>query len=134
MDCNKNKRVPAGRVCKISFASEADKAGIDQKKRHGRVFNDLVQHAKNHETVGRCSVFLLVRVIFYVGFYNASDSLRMFFIYRLSDTSSHEFSTQARDWVGIMFGVYNAVSALYALSLPMDSEKNKPQKEHMLFH
>jgi maltose/moltooligosaccharide transporter len=34
-----------------------------------------------------------------------------------SDTSSSTFSS-ARDWVGIMFGVYNAVSAVYALSLP----------------
>jgi len=34
-----------------------------------------------------------------------------------TDTSSKAFSG-ARDWVGIMFGVYNAVSAAYALSLP----------------
>ena len=46
-----------------------------------------------------------------------------------SDTSSKAFSV-ARDWVGIMFGVYNAVSAIYALSLPWIVKKINRKRTH----
>ncbi|MGZ3872958.1 MAG: MFS transporter [Mucilaginibacter sp.] len=45
------------------------------------------------------------------------------------DTSSKEF-TIASDFVGKMFGVYNAVSALYALSLPWIVKKISRKKTH----
>jgi maltose/moltooligosaccharide transporter len=47
----------------------------------------------------------------------------------VSDTSSHQFSV-ARDWVGKMFGVYNAVSAVYALSLPWIVKKINRKRTH----
>src|SRR6201996_5814295 len=52
-------------------------------------------------------------------------------IYHLpaTDTSSHEYS-QASDWVGKMFGVYNAVSAVYALSLPWIVKKLNRKRTH----
>ena len=46
-----------------------------------------------------------------------------------SDTSSHAYS-QASDWVGKMFGVYNAVSAVYALSLPWVVKKLNRKRTH----
>jgi maltose/moltooligosaccharide transporter len=46
-----------------------------------------------------------------------------------SDSSSKAFTT-ARDWVGIMFGVYNAVSAIYALSLPWIVKKINRKRTH----
>jgi maltose/moltooligosaccharide transporter len=46
-----------------------------------------------------------------------------------TDTSSKAFSV-ARDWVGIMFGVYNAVSAIYALTLPSIVKKINRKKTH----
>jgi maltose/moltooligosaccharide transporter len=52
-------------------------------------------------------------------------------IYHLpaTDTSSHEYSV-ASDWVGKMFGVYNAVSAIYALSLPYIVKKINRKRTH----
>ncbi|MDB5139154.1 MAG: maltose/moltooligosaccharide transporter [Mucilaginibacter sp.] len=46
-----------------------------------------------------------------------------------SDTSSHQYS-QASDWVGKMFGVYNAVSAVYALSLPWIVKRINRKRTH----
>ncbi len=46
-----------------------------------------------------------------------------------SDTSSKAYS-DASDWVGKMFGVYNAVSAVYALSLPWIVKKFNRKKTH----
>ncbi|TWJ02220.1 maltose/moltooligosaccharide transporter [Mucilaginibacter frigoritolerans] len=46
-----------------------------------------------------------------------------------SDTSSHQYSV-ASDWVGKMFGIYNAVSAVYALSLPFIVKKFNRKKTH----
>jgi maltose/moltooligosaccharide transporter len=52
-------------------------------------------------------------------------------IYHLpaSDTSSQSYS-DASDWVGKMFAVYNAVSAIYALSLPSIVKKLNRKKTH----
>jgi maltose/moltooligosaccharide transporter len=52
-------------------------------------------------------------------------------VYHLSnsDTSSQTF-TSARDWVGIMAGVYNAVSAIYALSLPWIVQRLNRKRTH----
>jgi maltose/moltooligosaccharide transporter len=46
-----------------------------------------------------------------------------------SDTSSHAYSV-ASDWVGKMFGVYNAVSAVYALSLPWIVKRINRKRTH----
>jgi len=46
-----------------------------------------------------------------------------------SDTSSKAYS-DASDWVGKMFGVYNAVSAVYALSLPWIVKKLNRKRTH----
>src|ERR1700741_3529032 len=45
------------------------------------------------------------------------------------DSSSKGFSS-ARDWVGIMFGVYNVVSAIYALCVPSIVKKLNRKKTH----
>jgi maltose/moltooligosaccharide transporter len=52
-------------------------------------------------------------------------------IYHLpaSDTSSHAYSN-ASDWVGKMFGVYNVVSAIYALLLPSIVKKLNRKRTH----
>jgi maltose/moltooligosaccharide transporter len=46
-----------------------------------------------------------------------------------SDTSSHAYS-EASDWVGKMFAVYNVVSAIYALLLPSIVKKLNRKKTH----
>jgi maltose/moltooligosaccharide transporter len=46
-----------------------------------------------------------------------------------SDTSSQEYNN-AGDWVGQMFGVYNAVAAIYALSLPWIVKKINRKRTH----
>lgn len=49
----------------------------------------------------------------------------------LNDTSSPEFSA-AGDWVGVIFGVYNAVSAVFAFFLPSLASKVGRKKTHSL--
>ena len=49
----------------------------------------------------------------------------------LSDTSSALYQ-KAGDWVGIIFGVYNGVSALYAFMLPKIASKLGRKKTHSL--
>lgn len=48
-----------------------------------------------------------------------------------SDTSSASYQ-KAGDWVGIIFGIYNAVSAFYAFLLPKLSNKIGRRKTHAL--
>ncbi|WP_420579878.1 MFS transporter [Reichenbachiella sp.] len=49
----------------------------------------------------------------------------------LSDTSSKLYQ-DAGDWVGILFGVYNGVSAIYAFFLPAIAEKIGRKSTHTL--
>ena len=49
----------------------------------------------------------------------------------LNDTDSPEF-TDAADWVGIIFGVYNLVSAIYAFSLPKIARMLGRKQTHAL--
>ncbi len=54
-------------------------------------------------------------------------------IYGLSlDDSSSESYQNAGDWVGILFGIYNAVSAIYAFFLPAIAKKIGRKKTHAL--
>lgn len=48
-----------------------------------------------------------------------------------SDTSSTEYNTAA-NWVGIIFGVYNGVSAIYALTLPVIAAKLGRKTTHAI--
>ena len=49
----------------------------------------------------------------------------------LSDTKSDIFN-EASNWVGILFGIYNAISALYAFALPKISMRIGRKKTHTL--
>lgn len=54
-------------------------------------------------------------------------------IYHLPLTDTHSVTYQnAGDWVGILFGVYNAVSAIYAFFLPAIAKKLGRKKTHSL--
>ncbi|WP_417886134.1 MFS transporter [Zunongwangia sp.] len=49
----------------------------------------------------------------------------------LSDSSSETYQ-DAGDWVGILFGVYNAVSAIFAFFLPVIAKKIGRKKTHIV--
>ena len=49
----------------------------------------------------------------------------------LDDNSSIEYQN-AGDWVGILFGIYNAVSAIYAFFLPAIAKKIGRKKTHAI--
>ncbi len=54
-------------------------------------------------------------------------------VYGLSlEDSNSETYQEAADWVGVIFGVYNAVSAIIALSLPMIAKKIGRKQTHAL--
>jgi maltose/moltooligosaccharide transporter len=48
---------------------------------------------------------------------------------KAGDTSSHAYNA-AGNWVGVLFGVYNVVSAAYALLLPRIVRKSSRKKTH----
>ena len=54
-------------------------------------------------------------------------------IYGLPHTdSSSSVYQDAGDWVGILFGIYNLVSAFYAFALPYIAKKNGRKKTHSI--
>ncbi|MEC8830782.1 MAG: MFS transporter, partial [Bacteroidota bacterium] len=54
-------------------------------------------------------------------------------IYGLDPNDSHSTAYQnAGDWVGILFGVYNGVSAIFAFFLPAIAKKVGRKKTHMI--
>ncbi|SEK95912.1 maltose/moltooligosaccharide transporter [Olivibacter domesticus] len=47
------------------------------------------------------------------------------------DSSSTSFA-DAANWIGVLFGIYNAVSAIYALALPVLAKRYGQQKTHAI--
>ena len=52
-------------------------------------------------------------------------------VYGTSDPTSQLYNDGA-DWVGVLFGAYNAVAALFAFALPMMAARFGPARTHMI--
>jgi maltose/moltooligosaccharide transporter len=91
-------------------------------------FHDLVNMPKTMKQLGIVQFFSWF-ALFSMWVFTTSAITAHVYHLPANDTSSREFSV-ARDWVGIMFGVYNAVSAVYALSLPWIVKKINRKRTH----
>jgi len=90
--------------------------------------NDLVNMPKTMKQLGVVQFFSWF-ALFSMWVFTTSAVAAHIYHLPATDTSSHEYS-QASDWVGKMFGVYNAVSAVYALSLPYIVKKINRKRTH----
>ncbi|WP_259066429.1 MFS transporter [Mucilaginibacter sp. X4EP1] len=100
----------------------AKKSGISE------FFDDLVNMPKTMRQLGVVQFFSWF-ALFSMWVFTTSAVAAHVYHLPASDTSSHQYSV-ASDWVGKMFGVYNAVSAVYALSLPFIVKKFNRKKTH----
>lgn len=99
-----------------------------QKSGLSQFFYDLVNMPKTMKQLGVVQFFSWF-ALFSMWVFTTSAIAEHVYHLPGSDTSSQTFST-ARDWVGVMFGVYNAVSAVYALCLPMIVKKINRKRTH----
>jgi maltose/moltooligosaccharide transporter len=102
----------------------AKKSGISE------FFGDLVNMPKTMKQLGIVQFFSWF-ALFSMWVFTTSAVASHVYHLPSNDTSSKAFSG-ARDWVGIMFGVYNIVSAAYALSLPWIVKKINRKRTHAL--
>ena len=100
----------------------AKKSGISE------FFDDLVNMPKTMRQLGVVQFFSWF-ALFSMWVFTTSAVAAHVYHLPASDTSSHQYSV-ASDWVGKMFGVYNAVSAVYALSLPFIVKKFNRKRTH----
>jgi maltose/moltooligosaccharide transporter len=107
---------------------EEDLETETRKSGFSEFFHDLVNMPKTMKQLGIVQFFSWF-ALFSMWVFTTSAITAHVYHLPANDTSSREFSV-ARDWVGIMFGVYNAVSAVYALSLPWIVKKINRKRTH----
>ncbi|MDP9048089.1 MAG: MFS transporter, partial [Bacteroidota bacterium] len=91
-------------------------------------FHDLVNMPKTMKQLGIVQFFSWFALFSMWVFTTSAVAAHVYHV-PASDTTSSQFSA-ARDWVGIMFGVYNIVSAIYALTLPWIVKKINRKRTH----
>ncbi|MBS1529927.1 MAG: MFS transporter [Bacteroidetes bacterium] len=99
-------------------------------KRNGlsEFFHDLVNMPKTMKQLGVVQFFSWF-ALFSMWVFTTPAVAQHVYHLASNDTSSKTFS-EARDWVGNMFGVYNIVSATYALCLPSIVKKINRKRTH----
>jgi maltose/moltooligosaccharide transporter len=101
---------------------------VSKKTGIAEFISDLVNMPKTMRQLGVVQFFSWF-ALFSMWVFTTSAVAAHVFHLPASDTSSKQF-TVASDWVGKMFGVYNAVSAVYALSLPWIVKKINRKRTH----
>ena len=103
---------------------------VETQKRSGisEFFHDLFNMPKTMRQLGVVQFFSWF-ALFSMWVFTTSAIAEHVYNLPATDTSSKTFSI-ARDWVGIMFGLYNAVAAIYALLLPTIVKKFNRKKTH----
>jgi maltose/moltooligosaccharide transporter len=120
----KTKEYPPKEYAKF-HAPDVETAKISGFK---EFLNDLVNMPKTMKQLGVVQFFSWF-ALFSMWVFTTSAVAAHVYHLPATDTSSHQYS-QASDWVGKMFGVYNAVSAIYALSLPYIVKKINRKRTH----
>jgi maltose/moltooligosaccharide transporter len=113
-----------------SFHAEEIEKEKGEKKKGGiaEVFYNLVHMPKTMKQLAVVQFFSWYALFSMWVFTTPAVAANVFHI-KAGDTSSAEYNNAA-NWVGILFGVYNAVSAVYALLLPKILEKISRKKMH----
>lgn len=106
----RTKEYPPAEYAEIHGESEVEKAGLNQ------IFKDFAKMPKTMRQLGLVQFFSWF-ALFSMWVFTTPAIAQHIYHLPIEDTSSDQFR-DAGSWVGIIFGVYNLVSALYALLLP----------------
>ena len=101
-----------------------------KEKRSGivEIFSDLFSMPKTMWQLGIVQFFSWF-ALFSMWVYTTPAIAEHIYHIKAGDTSSHAYNA-AGNWVGVLFGVYNVVSAAYALLLPRIVRKSSRKKTH----
>lgn len=108
-------------------------AAVNQEEKEAKLSDIFSDFAKMPETMRQLSWVQFFSWFGLFGMWVFTTPAIAQHIYGLSvgDTKSPEFQS-AGDWVGIIFGVYNAVSAIVAFALPYIAKQIGRRKTHAL--
>ena len=101
---------------------------VNEKQGLGQIFSDFAHMPKTMKQLGLVQFFSWFALF---GMWVFTNDAVATYTYGLSvnDKSSDAYRT-AGDWVGILFSVYNGVSAVYALTLPFIASKIGRKQTH----
>ncbi len=122
-------------VTKTREYSPAQMAEFDEQEHTHQEYSGLVQISQDFRNMPKTMRQLgLVQFFSWFGLFSMwvfTTPAVAQHIYGLpSDDSSSALFNEAGDWVGIIFGVYNGVSAVYAFFLPMIARRFGRKKTH----
>ena len=100
----------------------------EQEIKSSNIFSDILNMPKTMKQLGLVQFFSWFG-LFSMWVYTSSAIGQHIFGLPESDKSSEAFN-DAGNWTGIIFGVYNGVSAIYAFILPKIAEKIGRKKTH----
>jgi maltose/moltooligosaccharide transporter len=112
------------------YARFHEKEAESEEKKSGlaEIFADLVNMPKTMLQLGIVQFFSWF-ALFSMWVYTTPAIAAHVYHIRAGDTSSVAYNN-AGNWVGILFGIYNVVSAIYALLLPRIVRKTSRKKTH----
>ncbi|MDB5143541.1 MAG: family transporter [Mucilaginibacter sp.] len=112
------------------FASFHEEDKTEEKHQSGiaEIFSDLAHMPKTMRQLGVVQFFSWF-ALFSMWVFTTPAVVDHVYHIRAGDTSSVEYNNAA-NWVNVCFGVYNLVSAIYALLLPRIVRKTSRKKTH----
>ncbi len=120
----KTKEFPPAEYEKYHGKNEDHKAGLSS------IFTDMVKMPRTMRQLGLVQFFSWF-ALFGMWVFTTDAIATHIFGLPIEDRSSDMYR-KAQSWTGVIFGVYNGVSALYALSLPFIAKKIGRKKTHAL--
>jgi maltose/moltooligosaccharide transporter len=120
----RTKEYPPVEYAQIHGVAIVEKTGLSQ------IFKDFSKMPKTMRQLGLVQFFSWF-ALFSMWVFTAPAIAQHIFHLPVEDTSSDKFR-EAGAWVGIIFGVYNLVSALYALMLPSIAAKIGRRNTHAI--
>jgi maltose/moltooligosaccharide transporter len=118
------KEYPPAEYEKYHGKSEDEHAGL------GNIFNDLKKMPKTMKQLGLVQFFSWF-ALFGMWVFTTDSIATHIFGLPISDKSSATYH-DAQDWTGVIFGVYNGVSAAYALLLPSIAKRIGRKRTHSI--
>lgn len=113
-----------------AFDSDEPAEPEEEKKGFGQIFKDIATMPTTMKQLGLVQFFSWFALF---GMWVFSTPAIAHHIYGLPITdNSSEAYNEAGNWVGIIFGIYNLVSAIYAFSLPKIAAKLGRKKTHSM--
>lgn len=113
-----------------AFDKLEGKVQIEEKANFSQIFKDFANMPKTMKQLGLVQFFTWFALF---GMWVFTTPAIAHHVYGVPLNDSHSETYQkAGDWVGIIFGVYNMVSAVFAFFLPAIAKKLGRKKTHMV--